>query len=147
MSLSEFEGKVTSWGVFPKTVSLCRTNVGEFKILPTPAYECGMLRNVFQLTIDQSNINIPKNANGLRDGEDKRPGEVYFEQRPEANLVVVARPPSTVIRLFALERGLFAEDGRGVGFLDAGDADPGDAGGDDDDPVSPSPAEVLVDEA
>ena len=88
-----------------------------------------------------------EDADGFGKDHDEGSAEVYFQELGEGDFLVVAGPPPGVAGFFSSQFRLLNKEGGGVGFFEGADEDPGDCGEDHDDPVGPSPAEVLGGEA
>lgn len=90
--------------------------------------------------------NIKEPQNRLREREHKGAQQADLHERGFRQLLIVAAPPPLIVRLLALPRGLFLQNRRRVRFSRQSHADGPHPGQYEDDPVFPSPAEVLVHE-
>ena len=94
--------------------------------------------------VDDGNVDVPEDADGLGGDHDEGPAEVDFHELGEGEfVVVVARPVAVVAGFFAAPSCFLFEEGGGVAFFENADEDPADGGDHHDDPVGEAPAEVL----
>lgn len=83
---------------------------------------------------------------GFENRHDEWPAEVslHYLPPPLISLVIVARPPSHVSRLFLLSDASTPQNSGRVCFLDEKEGDQCGAAADEHDPVDPAPPQILV---
>lgn len=91
--------------------------------------------------------NVHEPEDGLRGRQNKWTAEVDLEQMQRRQFVVVLTPISRVVILLAETSSLFAQNRRRIRLLDGDHHGQRGAGKDENDPVGPSPAEILENKA
>jgi len=106
-----------------------------------------MLERDTVFTINDCNIHVPEDANGLLDGHDKWSAQVDFHQFDKAQAVIVTRPASLLAALSSSSFGFLLKQGRRVCLSDGPHQDGCDTPKNEDNPIRPAPTKVLCHES